>query len=120
MAPAVHSLRSSRRSSPGDGRLKQRSGQGRSISPKQYGRRPASDAATGRSTISHMKGSNDMSNLSKLRGNPPLIVCITNDVVKDITANGLLALGSSPIMSGEKSEAAALMKAADGDRKSVV
>lgn len=55
-----------------------------------------------------------MSNLSKLRGNPPLIVCITNDVVKDITANGLLALGSSPIMSGEKSEAAALMKAADG------
>lgn len=55
-----------------------------------------------------------MSNLSKLRGNPPLIVCITNDVVKDITANGLLALGASPIMSGEKSEAAALMQAADG------
>ncbi|SOC42150.1 hydroxyethylthiazole kinase [Salinicoccus kekensis] len=55
-----------------------------------------------------------MTTLSKLRGNPPLIVCITNDVVKDITANGLLALGASPIMSGEKSEAAGLMQAADG------
>ncbi len=55
-----------------------------------------------------------MSILNKLRGNPPLIVCITNSVVQDITANGLLALGSSPIMSAEKSEAAALMQAADG------
>ncbi|WP_072709249.1 hydroxyethylthiazole kinase [Lacicoccus alkaliphilus] len=55
-----------------------------------------------------------MSILQELRGRPPLIVCITNDVVKDLTANGLLAMGASPIMSGEKSEAAALMQAADG------
>lgn len=55
-----------------------------------------------------------MSILQELRGKTPLIVCITNDVVKDFTANGLLALGASPIMSGEKSEAAALMQAADG------
>lgn len=50
----------------------------------------------------------------KLRKETPLIVCITNDVVKDITANGMLSLGASPIMSGEKSEAAELMKAAAG------
>lgn len=55
-----------------------------------------------------------MTTLNKLRGKPPLIVCITNDVVKDLTANGLLAMGASPIMSGEKSEAASLMKVADG------
>lgn len=55
-----------------------------------------------------------MSTLNELRKDPPLIVCITNDVVKDFTANGLLAMGASPIMSGEKSEAAALMKVADG------
>lgn len=52
--------------------------------------------------------------VEKLRNTPPLVVCITNDVVKDITANGMIALGASPIMSGEKSEAEALMKAAGG------
>lgn len=52
--------------------------------------------------------------VEKLRQSPPLVVCITNDVVKDFTANGMLALGASPIMSGEKSEAGALMKAAGG------
>lgn len=52
--------------------------------------------------------------LNDIRTKPPLIVCITNDVVKNFTANGLIAMGASPIMSGEKSEAPALMKAAEG------
>ena len=55
-----------------------------------------------------------MSLLQSIREEPPLIVCITNDVVKNFTANGLIALGASPIMSGEKDEAESLMKAADG------
>ena len=40
----------------------------------------------------------------------PLVLCITNDVVKPFTANGLLALGASPIMSGEKKEMADIVK----------
>lgn len=52
--------------------------------------------------------------VEKLRKETPLIVCITNDVVKDITANGMLSLGTSPIMSGEKNEAGELMGAAAG------
>jgi hydroxyethylthiazole kinase len=52
--------------------------------------------------------------IEQLRRETPLVVCITNDVVKDFTANGMLALGASPIMSGEKSEAEDLMKVASG------
>ena len=37
--------------------------------------------------------------LEKLRSQNPLTICITNDVVKNFTANGLLALGASPAMS---------------------
>lgn len=48
--------------------------------------------------------------INQLRKEKPLIVCITNDVVKPFTANSLLALGASPIMSGEKSEAEDLLK----------
>lgn len=48
--------------------------------------------------------------IEKLRENSPLVVCITNDVVKPVTANSLLALGASPIMSGEKSEAEDILK----------
>lgn len=55
-----------------------------------------------------------MSTLKNLRQHAPLIVCITNDVVKDITANGTLSLGASPIMSNEKAEAQELMKVAGG------
>src|SRR5699024_9322491 len=53
-----------------------------------------------------------MERIEKLRKEKPLVVCITNDVVKNFTANGMLAAGASPIMSGEKSEAGDLMKAA--------
>ena len=48
--------------------------------------------------------------IEQLRNDVPLVVCITNDVVKPFTANSLLALGASPIMSGEKSEAADILK----------
>ena len=55
-----------------------------------------------------------MPSIKSIREAPPLIVCITNDVVKNFTANGMIALGASPIMSGEKDEAESLMKVADG------
>ncbi len=42
---------------------------------------------------------NRMTYLEKLRKENPLVICITNDVVKNFTANGLLALGASPAMS---------------------
>ncbi len=37
--------------------------------------------------------------LETLRKRNPLVICITNDVVRTFTANGLLAIGASPIMS---------------------
>ena len=37
--------------------------------------------------------------LETLRKRNPLIICITNDVVRTFTANGLLAIGASPVMS---------------------
>ena len=37
--------------------------------------------------------------LDTLRQKNPLVICITNDVVRTFTANGLLAIGASPIMS---------------------
>ena len=52
--------------------------------------------------------------IEQLRKDVPLVVCITNDVVKPFTANSLLALGASPIMSGEKSEAEDILKHAGG------
>lgn len=55
-----------------------------------------------------------MNRIERLRAEKPLIVCLTNDVVKNFTANGMLAAGASPIMSGEKSEAGDLMSVASG------
>ena len=37
--------------------------------------------------------------LEILRQRNPLVICITNDVVRTFTANGLLAIGASPVMS---------------------
>ena len=37
--------------------------------------------------------------LETLRKRNPLVICITNDVVRIFTANGLLAIGASPVMS---------------------
>ncbi|MDO5088597.1 MAG: hydroxyethylthiazole kinase [Leptotrichiaceae bacterium] len=55
-----------------------------------------------------------MSNLSILRKKNPLIVCITNDVVKNYTANGLIALGASPAMSEYKEDLEDILKYSDG------
>lgn len=40
-----------------------------------------------------------MTYLDDLRQNHPLTICLTNQVVKNFTANGLLSLGASPAMS---------------------
>lgn len=40
-----------------------------------------------------------MTYLDNLRENNPLTICLTNHVVKNFSANGLLALGASPAMS---------------------
>ncbi|WP_239751084.1 hydroxyethylthiazole kinase [Mammaliicoccus sp. H-M34] len=53
-----------------------------------------------------------MSKLNNIRENSPLIVCYTNDVVKNFTANGLISLGVSPAMSEEPEEAQEFSKAA--------
>lgn len=37
-----------------------------------------------------------MTYLDDLRQNHPLTICLTNQVVKNFTANGLLSLGASP------------------------
>lgn len=42
--------------------------------------------------------------LSKIRERSPLVHCITNSVVTNYTANGLLAIGASPIMADEVEE----------------
>ena len=49
----------------------------------------------------YMKGCTwpDLNILETLRQRNPLVICITNDVVRTFTANGLLAIGASPIMS---------------------
>ncbi len=47
-----------------------------------------------------------MSNvLDRIRSEHPLVICFTNDVVKNFTANGLLSLGASPAMSEAPQEA---------------
>lgn len=55
-----------------------------------------------------------MSNLDILRKTSPLIICITNDVVKNYTANGLVALGASPAMSEYPEDLDDLLKYASG------
>jgi hydroxyethylthiazole kinase len=51
--------------------------------------------------------------LQKIRETVPLVYNITNSVVQDFTANALLALGASPIMSDSVEEAAELVEASD-------
>lgn len=47
-----------------------------------------------------------MSNvLNQIRSEHPLVICYTNDVVKNFSANGLLSLGASPAMSEAPQEA---------------
>ena len=49
----------------------------------------------------YMKGQTwpEINILETLRQRNPLVICITNDVVRTFTANGLLAIGASPVMS---------------------
>lgn len=52
--------------------------------------------------------------LSKINQTAPLVHCITNYVVANFTANGLLAIGASPIMADEMDEIADVVSAAQG------
>ncbi|MFP3324828.1 hydroxyethylthiazole kinase, partial [Planococcus sp. SIMBA_160] len=51
--------------------------------------------------------------LEKVRANNPLVHNITNQVVTNFTANGLLALGASPVMANAKEEVAEMAQLAD-------
>lgn len=55
-----------------------------------------------------------MSYLDELRRQNPLTICITNDVVKNFTANGLLALGASPAMSEYQKDLEDFLPSASG------
>ncbi|AJC95559.1 hydroxyethylthiazole kinase [Staphylococcus hyicus] len=55
-----------------------------------------------------------MSYLSKVKYTQPLVVCYTNDVVKNFTANGLLSIGASPAMSEAPEEAKDFFKVTNG------
>lgn len=52
--------------------------------------------------------------LTQFQQRPPLIHCLTNEVVQSLTANVLLALGASPAMVVEPQEAAQFSVLADG------
>lgn len=52
--------------------------------------------------------------LSKIKQTAPLVHCVTNYVVANFTANGLLAIGASPIMADEVKEIADVVSAAQG------
>ncbi|WP_042473205.1 hydroxyethylthiazole kinase [Bacillus ndiopicus] len=52
--------------------------------------------------------------INKIRQKHPLIHCITNYVVANFTANGLLAIGASPVMADEVSEVEEMTSIANG------
>ena len=52
--------------------------------------------------------------LIKIRKKNPLIHCITNTVVTNFTANGLLAIGASPVMSDEPLDVEDMVAIANG------
>ncbi|RKR06842.1 hydroxyethylthiazole kinase [Kushneria sinocarnis] len=54
-----------------------------------------------------------LTSIDRVRAQHPLIFNITNAVVTDLTANGLLAVGASPVMSNALEEAADMAAAAD-------
>lgn len=55
-----------------------------------------------------------MSTIQQVRNNQPLIHHLTNQVVMNVTANGLLAFGGSPVMAKEQKEAVAMASVANG------
>lgn len=52
--------------------------------------------------------------LSQIKQAAPLIHCITNYVVANFSANGLLAVGASPIMADEIKEVSEVVSSSDG------
>ena len=56
----------------------------------------------------------NITSLKLLKEKAPLVICITNDVVKNFTANGLVALGASPAMSEFPADLEDLLKYAGG------
>ncbi|QQK81873.1 hydroxyethylthiazole kinase [Salicibibacter cibi] len=52
--------------------------------------------------------------MDRVRRKNPLIHCITNDVVTNFTANGLLAVGAAPVMTANHEEVAEMAQTADG------
>ncbi|MEC1177388.1 hydroxyethylthiazole kinase [Metasolibacillus meyeri] len=52
--------------------------------------------------------------IDKIKQKHPLIHCITNYVVANFTANGLLAIGASPVMADEVSEVEEMTAIANG------
>src|SRR5690625_6913876 len=52
--------------------------------------------------------------INKIRRDNPLIHHLTNQVVMNFTANGLLAFGGSPVMAKSEKEARQIATAADG------
>ncbi|MBY7142155.1 hydroxyethylthiazole kinase [Virgibacillus sp. NKC19-3] len=52
--------------------------------------------------------------IQEVRGNSPLIHHLTNQVVMNFTANGLLSFGGAPVMAKAEEEAAAMASASDG------
>jgi len=55
-----------------------------------------------------------MTYLDNLRQNQPLTICLTNQVVKNFTANGLLSLGASPAMSEYQADLEDFLPQANG------
>lgn len=51
--------------------------------------------------------------LAKINQKKPIVHCITNYVVANFTANGLLAVGASPVMADEGEEVASMVSIAD-------
>ncbi|MEK4424239.1 hydroxyethylthiazole kinase [Solibacillus sp. FSL K6-1523] len=51
--------------------------------------------------------------MHKIHLKKPLVHCITNYVVANFTANGLLAIGASPVMADDKDEVAEMVAMAD-------
>jgi len=51
--------------------------------------------------------------IQKIRQSQPLVHCITNYVVANFTANGLLAVGASPVMADELEEVKEMVALAD-------
>lgn len=60
-----------------------------------------------------LPGSRAAACFNQFKRHPPLLHCLTNEVVQELTANVLLALGASPAMVVEAQEAAQFSRLAD-------